>query len=972
MSGFNFERHLPHQSSAIDSILKVFSDAYLTNTDDDNINPSIRLDDTTYLANISQIQKDNHIPTIYQNKPNSNIIDISMETGTGKTYTYTKSIFALNQKLGIFKFIIIVPTVPIKAGTCSFIKSSASKEHFRQEFDKNIKLYVINSINNKKYQAPTEVYEFLKASSMDKKTIHVMLINSGMVNSEKFSQENDELQLDGDYRCLFDAIAMTKPIVIIDEPHKFKLSNKTWQNIKKFKPQYIFRYGATFEGKYEHLIYSLSAVDAFNQNLIKGVVVHKTDFKDGYNTKIQLLSCNNGIVKWQLITPNDKIKEFDLNKGDSLEVIHPCLSGITISHVGVSKTEAELSNGLILNTKNNTISPYAYSNTLQDEMIKATLDNHFKLEAELMTRDVRIKPITLFFISDIDSYRGDNPYLKVQFERELKARLEYYIKNEQNSSYRDYLIKSLNNLSLCHGGYFSRDNIGADDKIEAEINEILHDKELLLDVNNPRRFIFSKWTLKEGWDNPNVFQICKLRTSGSDTSKLQEVGRGLRLPVNEYMNRIANEQFYLHYFVDFTEEKFVDLLVGEINNKTVESSIITDSHYILEVLPYIQKLYPKWSDEEELLDYLHQQNVITGRMNKYTPNGKKLLEELFPLLGQSKLLPNKVTTLNKTKKATIRVAKYDELKHLWEKINRRAILQYKFEGNQDFYHMLYDYLSEEIKTSGFKNQGIAQTNSKIYVEQNQVRAKVEESINDEVLVYSTMEYQEFITILSSELHMDVLTTHKCLYDLRENYNFNIGNYMSDEMIRYIKYNFTQYLLKNSFGKFNISYDDISNQVHPTKLTYKSGKVKSEINSSDIGVNYDDNTKVDDKYLFEQLFYDSELEKANIISVPVEVLVFTKIPKNSIKIPVSGGGSYSPDFAYVIKQGDKESLHLIVETKGKNINQLSNEEDKKIKHAEVFFNNLINNSNLDVKIKYVSQYVQDSIIDIIKKSITGIE
>ncbi|MGC8735156.1 MAG: type III restriction-modification system endonuclease, partial [bacterium] len=142
------------------------------------------------------------------------------------------------------------------------------------------------------------------------------------------------------------------------------------------------------------------------------------------------------------------------------------------------------------------------------------------------------------------------------------------LKNETSDFYKKYLEKTLQNISKTHGGYFSKDNIEDDEKIEQEINEILHDKQAMLDLENPRRFIFSKWTLREGWDNPNVFQICKLRSSGSEISKLQEVGRGLRLPVNEYGNRVKDEQFYLNYFVDFTESDFVEKLVNEINEKS--------------------------------------------------------------------------------------------------------------------------------------------------------------------------------------------------------------------------------------------------------------------------------------------------------------------------------------------------------------------------------------------------------------------
>ncbi|WDC84269.1 hypothetical protein PL321_19045 [Caloramator sp. mosi_1] len=188
----------------------------------------------------------------------------------------------------------------------------------------------------------------------------------------------------------------------------------------------------------------------------------------------------------------------------------------------------------------------------------------------------------------------------------------------------------MQNISKTHGGYFSKDNIEDDEKIEQEINEILHDKQAMLDLENPRRFIFSKWTLREGWDNPNVFQICKLRSSGSEISKLQEVGRGLRLPVNEYGNRVKDEQFYLNYFVDFTESDFVEKLVNEINEKSGAIS----SESIPEKLDdnMIKKICEIYNiGEEKLLEELDSNNVIT-RTNKFKENGFEYIKQKFPLI----------------------------------------------------------------------------------------------------------------------------------------------------------------------------------------------------------------------------------------------------------------------------------------------------------------------------------------------------
>jgi len=202
----------------------------------------------------------------------------------------------------------------------------------------------------------------------------------------------------------------------------------------------------------------------------------------------------------------------------------------------------------------------------QEQMMRLALERHFEIEkANFCGRNFKIKTLALFFIDDIASYRetedGKEPYLLKAFERLLKERIEMEISKltENEEEYKKYLEESLANISACHGGYFAQDNSDSDEDIAREVDIILNEKKRLLSFKNPDgtyntlRFLFSKWTLKEGWDNPNVFTIAKLRSSGSENSKLQEVGRGLRLPVDENGNRISNEEFQLNYIVDFTE-----------------------------------------------------------------------------------------------------------------------------------------------------------------------------------------------------------------------------------------------------------------------------------------------------------------------------------------------------------------------------------------------------------------------------------
>lgn len=948
MSGFKFERNLPHQLEATSAIMNAFSTAYAVEDSDKAManvsNPHIELDPMTFGSNMRALQKG----FLFEDKGHrvsSNILDISMETGTGKTYTYTKMMFELQKQLGISKFIVIVPTLSIKAGTVNFLKAKATKEHFRQEYKSEIKTYVVESKKSskkKKEYMPQAVSQFVEANSFGAKSIHVLIINAGMINSDTMSKAFD-VNLFDKYNTPFGAIASVKPFTIVDEPHKFATANKTWKNIEKFESQYIVRYGATFNEKFKNLVYKLSAVDSFNNNLVKGVVAYVEDFEDGKGIGLTLKSTDGTEASFELNVNGKKSKHKLIAKA-SLSKVHEAMQGLNIE--SMNKTKVVLSNGLEL-SKNATINPYSYDDSLQDKMIQRAVKKHFELERELLTREVKIKPLTLFFIDDIEGYRDGNNLagsLKSKFEAIAKGHIERLLKTETNEFYKSYLQKSLKDLSMIHGGYFSKDNTEKDDKIEKEINEILHDKESLLSLDNVRRFIFSKWTLREGWDNPNVFQICKLRSSGSVTSKLQEVGRGLRLPVNEYMSRVKDEVFDLHYYVDFTEKDFVSSLVEEINEKSgTLNALEVPTKLSDEIIKKITEHYG--ISEDEVLDQLDGLDAIK-RNNDFKENGYEATKALFPEAFEQGLQKGKVRRSDQeNNKARLRAGKYSELKELWESINQKVVLEYKIENEEQFKGLLKEYFLENKER--FEPQGVKTKTARLEFENSVAFYQEIESIEDTILAVVTMKYKAFLLELASVLSVNMITLHQVFVEIQN--VLDINHYRNMQTIRAVRTGFNQYLLDNAIDKFSIGYKKISNSIHPTKLTHADGEPKEYINASDVGVKFEEG-RTQDKYLFEELFYDSDLEKENILTKVTEVTVFTKIPKNSIRIPVAGGGTYSPDFAYVVKRENGEkTLNLIVETKDvKAERDLRGEEMQKIRHAEALFAHL--GSEIDVTFK----------------------
>ena len=965
MAGFTYENGLPHQENGVAAVLRVFDRATLQNNGRDE-NPQVMFSGSLKADNLKHIQCDNGIADTPLS--GSHVLDIAMETGTGKTYTYTKTMFELHRQLGIFKFIVLVPTLSIKAGTKNFLQSSALATHFRLDFqglygDTEIALYVVESqkaAKGKKSSMPSEIVRFVQAE--DKRKIHVLLINAGMLNSDTLAGKTHDgsVLIKDKFHVPMEALASVRPFVMVDEPHKFPKDKKTWENVQKLNAQFILRYGATFNGAFENLIYRLSAVDAFNQDLVKGIRAFTEQIDGDNGERVKLLDLRK--------EPKEAVfmlgkREFRLQEGDDLGAVHQAIEDLRIEKFNTSTLV--LSNGVEMK-KGNSINPFSYHHAVRDKMMRQAIRQHFVLEQQLLTRQGgRIKPLTLFFIDDIAGYRDEanalSGSLKQMFEQMLQAELERCLKTETDPFLRDYWQTALNDISQTHGGYFSQDNSDKDEKIEQQVHEILHDKEALLSLANPRRFIFSKWTLREGWDNPNVFQICKLRSSGSETSKLQEVGRGLRLPVNEYMARVKDHAFFLNYFVDSSEQDFVQSLCSEVN-QSVAQVLVFDS-LSDELIAQIQAAYPdetKKSIRAKLVD-------LTDDDENFVENGFAQAQALFPqAFSVSGSLKNGkiIRDSDKPTKVKMRVGKYDELKTLWETINQKALLQYKIADEAAFQALFERYLRDNA--AKFTPTQVRTVQQEIRVEKNGTLVAIETgSLNDEIFEpIITLNYREFLLKFAQTALIQMQTLHKAFVAVRD--VLDIGLYLNEQTIKTMNKGFNDWLLLHSFSAFEVGYSRVGGSVHPTKFTDENGSALTEVNAADLGTQFDKDSSPLAQFLFDSVFYDSGLERENITGKQVqEVVVFTKIPKNSIKIPVAGGKTYSPDFAYIVKTDKGETLNLVLESKNVSGSEsLRREEQQKIKHAERLFDDI----SRDVNVVFQTQFEGEKIARLLREMV----
>lgn len=583
------------------------------------------IDDNALLENMHTVQKRNNLPITDDAKTHQ--FSIEMETGTGKTYVYTKTIFELNRKYGLTKFIIVVPSVPIREGV--YKSFEVTKEHFSLQYDNVPYHYFI--YNSSKL---SHVRQFATANG-----IEIMIINIDAFRKAEniINQAHDKLNGETAMRFIQD----THPVVIIDEPQSVDNTDNAKKAIASLNPLFVLRYSATHREKI-NLLYRLTPVDAYQMGLVKQISVSSNQVAGGFNQPyVKLLSVSNekGFkAKIEIDVKNkDGVvarKTVQVKPGDDLYLVsgeRDLYEGYTIAgidctpdweHIEFGNTE-EVALGKAIGDIDEDI--------VKRAQIRRTIEAH--LDKELRYTDKGIKVLSLFFIDKVEKYRHEDGtpgiYAKM-FEEcylELIAKPKYAAIRESFSS----------DITKLHNGYFSQDKKGKlkDTKGDTQAdddtyNTIMRDKEWLLSFECPLRFIFSHSALKEGWDNPNVFQVCTLIEQKSTFTCRQKVGRGLRLCVNQDGERVEDKNInILHVMANESFAEFADTLQREIEEDTGVK------FGVLQLELFSGMVYEDVVTEEKQFDETSAQTVIDCMVEKglatadgvITQKAKQILKE---------------------------------------------------------------------------------------------------------------------------------------------------------------------------------------------------------------------------------------------------------------------------------------------------------------------------------------------------------
>lgn len=545
---FKFDSSLDYQRKAINSTVNLFkgqiklSDNDLTFGEFGSIVNKLSLTNQDILNNLNQIQIENKLDVSKKLDPNLNFT-IEMETGTGKTYVYLRTIFELNKKYGFKKFIIVVPSVAIREGVLKSLE--ITKNHFSKLYD-NIP-YNYYDYSSKDI---VRVRQFSRNNN-----IEIMIITLDSFNKESniLNQNIDKLRGEKG----IDLISSTKPILILDEPQNME-SDLSKTSLEKLNPLFTLRYSATHKNIY-NLIYKLNPIDAYNLGLVKKIdvlsVVKENDFNTVYIKCLDIIAEKTGLkAKLELNTKQKsgyKKKLFIVKNGDNLyqKTKFEDYKGYIITEINKNLDKISFSNGVSIKLNE---SLGDNKKELMKYQIRETIKEHFSKQIKL--KPLGIKVLSLFFIDRVSNYVDKDGFIKKTFEEEYNN----LIKQED---YKDF--KGLNVIDV-QGSYFSTYKTDSSiNKDQDLIDLILKDKEKLISFDTKTQFIFSHSALKEGWDNPNVFNICTLNETQSTIKKRQEIGRGLRLPVNQDGIRIKDFNESLTVIANEHYDKFADSLQKE-------------------------------------------------------------------------------------------------------------------------------------------------------------------------------------------------------------------------------------------------------------------------------------------------------------------------------------------------------------------------------------------------------------------------
>lgn len=951
-------------------------------------NEAVSLSDEQLLKNIQELQSENNIKLSHEliKSLGRCSLDIEMETGTGKTYVYIKTMFELNKRYGWSKFIVVVPSIAIREG----VKKSfeITSDHFMEHYGKKARFFIYNSSNL------NQLDNFSSSSG-----INVMIINTqAFAASLKEDGKSKEARIIYSKRDEFgsrrpiDVIAANRPIIIMDEPQKMG-GEVTQTALKKFNPLFCLNYSATHKTQH-NLVYVLDALDAFNKRLVKKIEVKGFQVKNFRGTDKYLYL--ERIVLSKNKPPMAKIElEIGYNKsinretrilgvGEDLYYVSQEMEqykGYVISDIDPLRNTVTFTNGEVISAGE--VTGDISEKDMRRIQIRETILSHFEKEEKLYNKG--IKTLSLFFIDEVAKYRqydengNEQPgEYGVMFEEEYLSVLNEYI-TLYDTPYQKYLRSTCSDVAAVHKGYFSIDkktgrSIDSALKRGSEFSDdisaydlILKNKERLLSFEEPTRFIFSHSALREGWDNPNVFQICTLRHSDSNTAKRQEVGRGLRLCVNQNGNRMDAEACgdtvhdinILTVIANESYKGFVSALQSDIKTmlydrptaatseyfkgKTVKAngvSTIIDSQtanniefYLIAngyvdmdrkitdkyradlqmntVAPLPEALKPMSDDIHKLIQSVYDESI---------------LESMFSDGHGSKVVENPLND-NFFKK---------EFQALWKQINHKYAYAVEFDS-AELIKKATDHINEKLFVSELQ---YTTTVGRQKAEMNEHEVDRGDSFGSEKTRTKTLKHAGAGQIkydLVGKIAGATLLTRKTvvaiLKGLREDKIYMFKNNPEEFISKVSKLINEQ---KATMIVEHISYNEIEGE-------YDSAIFTAEKSSQTIDKAFKGEKSIQD-YVFTDGSAEKSVERrfAEDLDAAEEVCVYAKLPKGfHIPTPV---GNYSPDWAIAFYEGSVKHIYFVAETKGTMESlELRPIEQAKIKCAKKLFNELSTNN-----------------------------
>lgn len=929
------------------------------------------LNNQIILDHIQKIQRNNQIEPSSKLEGTYNLT-IEMETGVGKTYTYIKTMYELNKHYGWSKFIIVVPSIAIREGV--YKSFQVTQEHFAEEYGKKIRFFIYNS------SQLTKIDRFASDNS-----INVMIINSQAFNAKGKDARRIYMKLD-EFRSRrpIDIIAKTNPIVIIDEPQSVE-GKQTKKNLEEFHPLMTLRYSATHKSdSIYNMVYRLDAMEAYNKKLVKKIAVKgiqesgttATDsyvYLEGINlskadptatiqfhTKgasgVKTVSRKVGIG-FNLYPNSGELEEYKNNfvvksidgRDDSLEFIN----GIKI-YAGdvIGKVSEE---------------------QLRRIQIRETILSHIERERQLFYKGIKV--LSLFFIDEVDHYRkydeSGNPVNGI-FADMFEQEYEDVLQNLQLKIGEDDYLKYLRSIRAAktHAGYFSIDKKGrminskikrsetSSDDVDA-YDLIMKNKELLLDRNpqkSPVRFIFSHSALREGWDNPNVFQICTLKQSSSEIRKRQEVGRGMRLCVNEDGDRMDENALgadvhninVLTVIASESYDKFTKGLQAEI-----AEAVGNRPCQVTEILFENARVHDKDGNEETIdasmarklihymikMDYIDENDALTDKfyedkangevsfgteMDQYKPDLMLIIDSIY---DDTKMKPENARSNNVELKVDPDKLAMPEFKALWSKINARTAYVVDFDTDELVRKSIVA-LDNKLRVPKifFKVEtgSMKEIKSKDALLEGSSFEKQKSGTYDEhkVATNSSVKYD-----LVGKLVEETGLTRKAVIQILTGIQPTVFNQFKDNPEEFIIQ--AGKLINNEKATAiiqHITYDVLDDKYDTDIFTDATIKGKLDVNAMKA-----------DKHLFDHIIYDSTNERkfAQELDVASDVAVYVKLPDGFyISTPV---GHYNPDWAIAFKEGAVKHIYFVAETKGSmDTLELRGIEDAKIHCAREHF------------------------------------